>query len=321
MSVLKIFKNPNYKGSYDYLRVRRRQYMAYAVLCALLVAGFFLLGWFLTHTKKNLFILPALMSVIPFANVLSSYIAMSSGASYLPSEKREAVQRFEDSGMLYTDVGPIQKPGVDWRTDYTRSKGSFSTLITKNADKPDRIIKFFEFLFTDEGQKTVMCGLENTAWTYNDDGTIAHDPARAEAAATSLEGYVNTYRVTGNWAPWCNTSYWEGLLNPLITPAGKTVEVNDKRLGTQFVIDPWEQGFAAIGDCIEAGTDLAVVLTKVNDACRTAGMKMITAKNADEFNSIYQNCLKEIESLGVAQIEAAYTAEHQKQCEALGIKP
>ena len=227
----------------------------------------------------------------------------------------------EDSGMLYVDVGPIQKEGIAWRTDYTRSKGSFSTLITKNASQPDRIVKFFEFLFTDEGQKTVMCGLEDTAWWYNDDGTIAHDQARAEAAATSLEGYVSTYRVTGNWAPWCNTSYWEGLLNPLITPAGKTVEVNDKRLGTQFVIDPWEEGFAAIGDCIEAGTDLAVILTKVNDACRTAGMKMVAAKNADEFNSIYQACLAEIEALGVAQIEAAYTAEHQKQCESLGIKP
>ena len=91
MSVLKIFKNPNYKGSYEYLRVRRRQYMAYAVLCALLVAGFFALGWFLTHTKKNLLILPALMSVIPFANFLSSYIAMSAGSSELPADKREAM--------------------------------------------------------------------------------------------------------------------------------------------------------------------------------------------------------------------------------------
>ncbi len=227
----------------------------------------------------------------------------------------------EDSGKLYVDVGPIQKKGVAWKSDYTRSKGSISTLITKNAENPDRILKFFEFLFTDEGQKVIMCGIENTAWWYNDDGTIAHDPERAEAAAASLENYVTTYRVTGNWAPWCNTSYWEGLLNPLITPAGKTVEVNDKRLGAQYVTDPWEEGFAALGDAIEAGSDLAVINTKVNDSCRTAGMKMITAKSDDEFNSIYSACLAEIEALGVAEVEAAYTAEHQKQCEALGIDP
>ena len=227
----------------------------------------------------------------------------------------------EDSGKLYTDVGPIQKEGVEWKTDYTRSKGSISTLITKNSAEPDRIIKFFEFLFTDEGQKVIMCGLENTAWWYNEDGTIAHEPERAAAAAASLEGYVSTYRVTGNWAPWCNTSYWEGLLNPLITPAGRAVEVNDKRLGTQFVTDPWEEGFASLGDCIEAGSDLAVINTKVNDSCRTAGMRMITAKNDEEFRAIYDACIAEIEGLGVAQLEAALTAEHQKQCQSLGIEP
>ena len=98
---MSVFKNPNYKGSYEYLAARRRQYMAYAILCALLVAGFFLLGWFLTHTRKNIFILPALFSVIPFANFVSAYIAMSSGASYLDEEKRAAVRRFEEAGMLY----------------------------------------------------------------------------------------------------------------------------------------------------------------------------------------------------------------------------
>ena len=98
---MSVFKNPNYKGSYDYLAARRRQYMAYTILCALLVAGFFLAGWLITHTKKNLLVLPALMCVIPFANFLSAYIAMSAGAKLLEEEKRAVVKPFEDAGMLY----------------------------------------------------------------------------------------------------------------------------------------------------------------------------------------------------------------------------
>lgn len=98
---MSVFKNPNYKGSYEYLAARKRQYLVWAVICALLVAGFFLLGWLLTHSRKNIFILPALFSVIPFSNFVSALIAMSAGASYLPEEKRAAVQRFEDAGMLY----------------------------------------------------------------------------------------------------------------------------------------------------------------------------------------------------------------------------
>ena len=99
--MMSIFKNPNYKGSYEYLAARKRQYLAWAVIFALLDAGFFLLGWLLTHTRKNIFILPALFSVIPFANFVSALIAMSSGASYLPADRRETVRRFEEAGMLY----------------------------------------------------------------------------------------------------------------------------------------------------------------------------------------------------------------------------
>ncbi len=98
---MSLWKNPNYKGSYEYLAARKRQYMAYAVLCALLVIAFLLTGWLLTRSRKSLFILPALMCVIPFANFVASYIAMSSGSVYLSAEKRALVQRFEDAGMLY----------------------------------------------------------------------------------------------------------------------------------------------------------------------------------------------------------------------------
>ena len=50
-------------------------------------------------------------------------------------------------------------------------------------------------------------------------------------------------------------------------------------------------------------------------------MRMITAKNDEEFRAIYDACIAEIEGLGVAQLEAALTAEHQKQCQSLGIEP
>ena len=99
--MFKIFKNPNYKGSYEDLAARKRQYSAYAVLCALGVAGFLALGFLIAHTKKTILILPALFCVIPFSNFVSALIAMSAGASYLPEDKRAVVQRFEDSGMLY----------------------------------------------------------------------------------------------------------------------------------------------------------------------------------------------------------------------------
>ena len=226
----------------------------------------------------------------------------------------------EDTDKVYTAIGPIQKEGIPWKAMYLRSKGSQATLITKNAEKPERIIKFFEFLFTDLGQMTINGGVEGIHWEYGADGkTIVHNAEKAAACVADLEAYTTKYKLNGNWAPWCNTSYWEGLLGAILTPLGRAVDENNKRLGPDFVTDIWSKGFADITTAVEVGSDVDVINTKVNDICKTAGMQMIAAKTDAEFDAIYTKCISDIEALGVAQVEAVYTAEHQKQLKALGL--
>jgi len=228
----------------------------------------------------------------------------------------------EDTDKLYVAIGPVQKEGITWKTGFTRGKGSFATVITKNATNPGRIIKFFEFLLSDEGQMTINAGIEGVDWWRNSDGTIGHDKEKADLAANDLEAYTTKYKLSGNWAAWCNTSYWEGLLGPILSPpTGRAVDENYKRIGPKYVVDIWPLGYADIQTCIETGSDIDVIQTKVYEACKIAGMKMIAAKNDDEFKSIYDACLKEIEELGVAKVEEAYTAEHKDQCKRLGIQP
>jgi putative aldouronate transport system substrate-binding protein len=229
----------------------------------------------------------------------------------------------EDTDKLYVAVGPIQKEGIAWKAPFLRSKGSLTTVITKNAKNPERIIKFFEFLLTDEGQMTINGGVEGVHWWRNSDGTIRHEKEKAELGLKDLEAYCTKYKVNGNWAPWCKTAYWEGLLNPILTGEGedpRIAEVRENRL-YPFIVDIWKQGYAEITDCIKTGTDLDVIRTKIEEICTIASMKMIAAKNDSEFKSIYDACIKEIEALGVAQVEEAYTAEHKEQCKRLGINP
>lgn len=227
----------------------------------------------------------------------------------------------DDTDMIYVDVGPIQGD-VEWKTDLIRSRGSYTSLITKNCKDPEKVIKFFNYLFSDEGQKIISCGVEGTAWWYNEDGTVGHEENRAATALADLTEYCSTYHVTGNFAPWINTSYWEGLLGPMISPPeGEIVEVQNKRLGPQYVTDIWAEGYGALTDAIPAGTDLYTAYTKINDACKTAGMKMITAASQEEFDQLYRDCIAEIERMGAADVNAALTAEHQAQCAALGIEP
>ncbi|NLD88645.1 MAG: hypothetical protein GX633_10385 [Clostridiales bacterium] len=226
-----------------------------------------------------------------------------------------------DTDKLYVAVGPINgNNGIKWQTYKLRSTGGQSSVITKNCDIPERVIRFFEFIFTDEGQMTIQGGIEGEHWTRNADGTISHDEAKASLANSDLEGFVTKYKLCGNWSPWCNTSYWEGLLGACLTPPGRDLDESEKRL-QPYTIDLWADGFCEITACIEGGSDLDVIRTKVNEACMNAAMKMIASANEAEFNKILADCITEIEGLGVAQIEEAYTAEYKSCCESLGITP
>ena len=86
-----------------------------------------------------------------------------------------------------------------------------------------------------------------------------------------------------------------------------------------WLVNIWDQGFSNIYECIETGSDLDVLRTKIDEVCNQAGMEMITAEDDATFEKLYQDCLAEIEGMGISQIEDAYTAEHKAQCEALGI--
>jgi hypothetical protein len=125
--------------------------------------------------------------------------------------------------------------------------------------------------------------------------------------------------LNGNWAPWCNTSYWEGLLGAILTPLGRAVDENEKRLGTNFVKDIWSEGFADIPSSIVSGSDVDVINTQINEACATAGMQMIAAASDAEFDALYTKIIQDIEALGVSKVEEVYTAEHQRQLKALGL--
>lgn len=219
----------------------------------------------------------------------------------------------DDKG--YTAIGPIQKSGVKWEAAALRSKGSQATVITTNAKQPDRIIKFFEYLLTDEGQMVTNAGVEGDMWNTVD-GKWVPDPDAAALAAKDLQSYVSRYKVNGPWSPWVKTYFWERYLGAVLTPEGLAKDENIKRLNA--VRDIWEEGFADIEGAVDPGSDLDVLRTKINNLCKESGMKMIAAKDAAEFDKIYNDCKAQIEKLGVDKIEAVYTAEHRAQLKALG---
>lgn len=219
--------------------------------------------------------------------------------------------------QTYVDIGPIQKQGVKWEAMALRSKGGPATVITKNAKLPDRIIQFYEYLLTDEGQMLTNAGVEGVNYDMVD-GKWTPKKEAADMAVKDLQGYVTKYKVNGPWAPWVKTYYWEYYLGTQLTPTGFVKDETLKRLPPSNVRDIWQEGFADIAGSIDPGSDLDVLRTQIDGLCKEAGMKMIAAADDAAFQKLYSDCTAQIEQLGVSKIEKAYTDEHQAQLKALG---
>jgi putative aldouronate transport system substrate-binding protein len=209
----------------------------------------------------------------------------------------------------YKAVGPAPREGVEFKASSLRGKGNYSAVITKNAVKPDRAIRFLEFLLTDEGQTLITLGVEGESWKW-DGGRRVLLPEPAEEIATDLQAYATKYDVLGRWAPFAKTTYWYRYCDDFLTPVGPLRDENNGRLDP-YVHDYWADGFIDIVSSLEIGSPEEIAKTRITDVHETAFAKMVAAKSDEELKSLYDSFMAEIESLGAAKVEAAYTQMYQ----------
>jgi putative aldouronate transport system substrate-binding protein len=219
----------------------------------------------------------------------------------------------------FIDVGPIKKDG-HWESDGYRNTGSFATLITTGTKQPDRVIKMFEFLLTEEGQMLINAGPDGWAYEIKDGKYIPKSDA-LELASKNLQEYTTKYRLSGPWAFIAQDYYWEYYLGQLLNPDGYIKDQTYARL-KPYIRPIWDEGFVNIrrGIIKEAGNDIDVLNTRINNICIEAGMKMVIAGSDADFQKIYTDCIAEIEAQGVAQIHTEYTELYNDYKEKLGLK-
>lgn len=217
---------------------------------------------------------------------------------------------------IYKAVGPITAPGVEWKAPALRSWGGATIVITNSCKKPDRMIKLLEYLLTEEGQTNILLGVEGVTWDMVD-GKRVMKPECVKELSASLEEYCKKYGTISKWIPFAKVSYWARYIDDYLVPAGPARDELWKRLGP-YVVDHWKEGHTSLQTSIVVGSDTDIIFTKIKDAMTKGAMKLVTAKSDEEFTTIYDNAIKEIDSLGASKVEDAFTAEYKKQLEILG---
>ena len=95
-----MWSNPYEKGSFPYMKARKQQYLFWTLLCGGVVALLVALGFIIWHSRKNLLMIPGMLMVIPFANFLTSYLAMALGSREMSAAEREQLAPYEAAGMV-----------------------------------------------------------------------------------------------------------------------------------------------------------------------------------------------------------------------------
>lgn len=216
----------------------------------------------------------------------------------------------------YKAVGPIAAPGVEWKAPALRSWGGSTLVITTNCKNPDRMIRLLEYLSTEEGQTNILLGVEGVTWDMVG-GKRVMKPEVVKELSASLEEYCKKYGTISKWVPFAKIAYWAKYIDDYLVPTGPGRDELWKRLGP-YVVDHWQEGFADLQMSIEVGSDTDIAYTKAKEAMTKAALKLVTAKSEEEFNTTYENAIKELDTLGAGKVEDALTAEFKKQLQILG---
>ena len=80
----------------------------------------------------------------------------------------QAFKTCYNSGITYVPLVLRNDAGDDPILQDAQGMGYLITMVTTNAKRPDKIIKLLEFLYSEEGQRLVCFGVEDSTWRWTD---------------------------------------------------------------------------------------------------------------------------------------------------------
>lgn len=217
--------------------------------------------------------------------------------------------------MIYDYYNVVRVGGRDPKFPYSRLMGWQGFFITKNAKNPERIIKFAEYGWSDEGQMDFRYG--KLGETYNMVDGLPEltqkitDQQKADNAAFKAE-----------WGFECSTLLWRTgeLWDQASTRAFIKNQPEDyaarKRL-LKYNNDIYNLGIENIEP--EGSTTEGVIHAKVKDLWNKTIPKLVLAKNNNEFDKIYKEFLKQIDKVGAEKVEKVMYLRHLEDLKKKGL--
>jgi putative aldouronate transport system substrate-binding protein len=220
-------------------------------------------------------------SVFAFSNHLLAFSALNSLYN-------------ADNNAWFVGIGPIKgDSGKPFYFDPSPMAGWTATMINKKAKKPERIIRFFDYMtHDDEMSLNAHHGVKGVTWEYDSNNRVKYidsyvSEKNADSAKASLK-YDATFEWFIDWMPIQRT--WPVASDP----SQKAHDDSDAAYGKYWYND---LAFSMVSNPA-TGTDEAATYTKVNDYINQQNAKIILAKSDSEFEDLYNERLEQVKKLG-----------------------
>lgn len=210
----------------------------------------------------------------------------------------------KDESKTYIPLDYFKYNGKEPQFAGGRGAGWVASMVTKNAKNPERIIRYLEYCWSDEGQLTNLFGKEGETYEMKD-GRPQYKPEILKEFDTDAASFADKYGFESRLLMW--RSKWAGLQKMAMAPKGYTDYLNSVK---SYGVDVWSMGLDGL-DPVPASNE-GVAYAKIKDIWNKCLAKMILAKDDASFDSYYQAGMKEVSDAGLEKVKNLMTQNHLK---------
>ncbi|NLM11014.1 MAG: extracellular solute-binding protein [Clostridiaceae bacterium] len=228
------------------------------------------------------------------------------------SHNHKIMQLKNDEGYTYIPLEFQKYNGKEPQFAGGRGAGWVASMVTKNAKNPGRIIRYFEYCWSDEGQIANMFGREGVTFDFVD-GVPQYKPEILKDMEENPDALENKYGFEQRLLMW--RSKWGGLQKVAMAPPSYAEYLKD--VG-KYGVDIWELGLDNLDP--DPTSDAGVAYQKIKNIWNKYLAQMVLAENDEDFNASYNAAMKELQDAGLEKVRAVMQENHIKDLQAKGVR-
>jgi putative aldouronate transport system substrate-binding protein len=207
-----------------------------------------------------------------------------------------------DDAKTYIPLPYFKYNGKEPQYAGGRGAGWVATMITKNAVNPERIIRYLQYCWSDQGQMTNLFGREGVTFDYVN-GRPEYKPEIIAEMENDSANFSTKYGFEQRLIMW--RSKWAGLQKIALSPKAYT---DYQQSVSGYGVDVWNMGLDSLDP--DSTSSEGVAFAKIKNIWNKYLAQMVIAKDDAVFDAAYAAGMKEIGEAGLEKVKDFMTQKH-----------